>query len=113
MAASPVGGTVCAKSPRPTASSSRRWADRSNKGAMVARPLILLFALAAMPAAAAAPTAPAATVEVVRDGDRWTADYRLHARAPVWAFAKSILPRESARSWRLDSVRVLTPGVTL
>ena len=56
---------------------------------------------------------PIATVEVVRNGDRWTADYRLAIRAPVWLFAKSNLPSESKRSWRLDTVRVLTPGVTL
>ncbi|WP_310468023.1 hypothetical protein [Sphingomonas sp.] len=79
---------------------------------MIARVLSVLLCLVAAPAAAAS-SAPAATVEVVRDGDRWTADYQLHARAPVWAFAKSILPRETPRSWRLDSVRVLTPGVTL
>lgn len=78
---------------------------------MIARLLLILFALGTAPAAAQRP--PIATVEVVRDGDRWTADYRLSARAPVWVFAKSILPRESNRSWRLDTVRVLTPGVTL
>ncbi len=78
---------------------------------MIARLLIALLALIAAPAAAQ--TAPIATVEIVRNGDRWTADYRLSARAPVWLFAKSILPRESNRSWRLDTVRVLTPGVRL
>lgn len=75
------------------------------------RLLFALLALVSVPAAAQRP--PIATVEVVRDGDRWTADYRLSARAPVWLFAKSILPRESNRSWRLDTVRVLTPGVRL
>lgn len=78
---------------------------------MIARLLLALLALVAAPALAQRP--PIATVEVVRDGDRWTADYRLSVRAPVWVFAKSILPRESQRSWRLDTVRVLTPGVSL
>ena len=79
---------------------------------MIARAFSLLLAfLAPVPAVAARP--PIATVEVVRDGERWTADYRLSVRAPVWVFAKSILPRESNRSWRLDTVRLLTPGVTL
>jgi len=78
---------------------------------MIARIALLFLALVGAPAAAQRP--PIATVEVVRDGDRWTADYRLSVRAPVWVFAKSILPRESQRSWRLDTVRVLTPGVSL
>lgn len=77
---------------------------------MIAR-LFLLLALSATPAVAQRPLI--ATVEVVRDGLSWTADYRLPVRAPVWVFAKSILPRESQRSWRLDTMRVLTPGVTL
>ena len=34
-------------------------------------------------------------------------------KAPVWAFAKSILPRESKQSWRIGSVTVETPGVKL
>jgi hypothetical protein len=76
------------------------------------RPWLAFLALA-WPAAPAAAAPPIATVEVVRDGERWTADYRLSVRAPVWVFAKSILPRESNRSWRLDTVRILTPGVSL
>ena len=63
-------------------------------------------------AAAAEPEA-AAAVEVVRDGSGWTARYVLKTEAPVWIFRKSVLPRESQRSWRLDSVRVITPGVRL
>jgi hypothetical protein len=62
--------------------------------------------------AVAAPQ-PVASVTVVRSGDKWTADYSLHERAPLWLFAKSILPRESRTSWRVGSVRVLTPGVRL
>ena len=78
---------------------------------MIAR--LAMLALAGLAVSAATSRPPIATVEVVRNGERWTADYRLTVRAPVWVFAKSILPRESNRSWRLDTVRVLTPGVTL
>lgn len=78
---------------------------------MIPRLLLVLLALVATPAIAQ--RRPIAIVEVVRDGNRWTADYRLPLRAPVWVFAKSILPRESNRSWRADTVRVLTPGVNL
>lgn len=78
---------------------------------MIARLLLLLLALVAAGAHAQSP--PIATVEVARDGDRWTAEYLLSVRAPVWVFAKSNLPRGSQRSWRLDTVRVLTPGVSL
>lgn len=56
---------------------------------------------------------PVASVTVVRSGDKWTADYTLHERAPLWLFAKSILPRESSTSWRVGSVHVLTPGIRL
>ncbi len=70
---------------------------------------LLLF----LGAPALAAPAPVASVTVVRSGDTWTADYILHERAPLWLFAKSILPRESTGSWRVGSVRVLTPGVRL
>ena len=36
-------------------------------------------------------------VTVQRDGDRWTADYVLDRDAPVWAFFRSALLRESRR----------------
>ena len=73
--------------------------------------LALLALVVAAPAWASAE--PVATVTVERDGDSWTAEYELHEQAPVWVFAKSILPRESKLPWRLTTVRVLTPGVTL
>lgn len=56
---------------------------------------------------------PIADVTVTRDGPRWTAEYTLHGRAPVWVFVKSVLPRVSKRSWRIGTVTVLTPGVRL
>lgn len=56
---------------------------------------------------------PVASVTVTRDGKQWTADYVLHEKAPVWVFSTSVLPRQSNKSWRIGTVRVLTPGVTL
>jgi hypothetical protein len=74
--------------------------------------LAILVALGLAAPAAATPE-PVARVQVIRDGKAWTADYELMEQAPVWAFAKSVLPRESKRSWRLSTVQVLTPGVRL
>ena len=73
--------------------------------------------LAALWLAVAAPALatpePVADVTVARDGKSWAADYRLLERAPVWVFPESVLPRESRKSWRIGTVRVLTPGVAL
>jgi hypothetical protein len=74
-------------------------------------PLALLVVVVAAPAWAT--PEPVAKVTVERSGKSWTADYRLLEKAPVWAFAKSVLPRESKTSWRIGTVRVLTPGVKL
>jgi len=73
--------------------------------------LVALLVLIAAPAWAS--PEPVATVTVKRDGSAWTAEYELLETAPVWAFAKSVLPRESTTSWRIGSVTVLTPGVKL
>jgi hypothetical protein len=77
----------------------------------VIRRLLAPLALFALPATAFA--APVASVEVVRKGDQWTADYRLSKRSPVWVFADSIEAREMKGSWRAASWTVLTPGVRL
>ncbi|MDP8913440.1 MAG: hypothetical protein M3N39_07675 [Pseudomonadota bacterium] len=71
----------------------------------------LLMLLATAPAQATAE--PVASVNVERSGQSWTAEYQLDERAPVWVFPKSVLPRESKTSWRIATVRVLTPGVSL
>ena len=71
------------------------------------------FALLALPRAALATPEPVAWADVVRDGDQWTVDYRLEEKAPVWAFTRSDLPRVKRESWRLRSMEVLTPGVSL
>lgn len=72
-----------------------------------------LLALLVVGAPAWATPEPVANVTVKRDGSAWTADYELLEKAPVWAFAKSVLPRESKQSWRIGSVTVATPGVKL
>jgi hypothetical protein len=56
---------------------------------------------------------PAAEVEVVRDGGKWTADFRFPRAAPVWAFARSDLARVSGKPWRPESWKIETPGVRL
>ncbi|WP_426265795.1 hypothetical protein [Sphingomonas sp. LHG3443-2] len=76
--------------------------------------LALTAAAALATSAPAEPQMPAASdVTVERSGQRWTADFRLTGRAPVWMFVKSVLPRKSKTSWRLATVQVLTPGVRL
>lgn len=71
-------------------------------------------------AGAAPPVAPFAVVEsapvavsIVRDGDSWTAEYRLPRAAPVWAFIRSADAEATGRSWRGASWNVETPGVRL
>jgi hypothetical protein len=52
-------------------------------------------------------------VEVVRNGDSWTADFRFPRAAPVWVFARSAPARVGNRSWRPESWTIETPGVRL
>lgn len=73
----------------------------------------LLLALLALPSAAMATPEPIAWADVTRDGDKWTVEYRLDVKSPIWAFTRSDLPRVKRRSWRLDSMEVVTPGVSL
>lgn len=77
--------------------------------------MLALAAAAALALGAPAEAAKSAGSEVTveRSGGRWTADLRFNYRAPVWMFVKSDLPRESKTSWRLGTVKVLTPGVRL
>jgi hypothetical protein len=75
------------------------------------RLLATIFLLFTSPALAT--PEPVAVAEVVRDGQDWTVDYRLDVKAPVWVFARSDLPRVKKQSWRIDTVEVLTPGVSL
>lgn len=73
----------------------------------------LLLALLAVPAPAMATPEIIAWADVNRDGDTWTVEYRLEEKAPVWAFTRSDVPRVKRESWRLRSMEVLTPGVSL
>jgi hypothetical protein len=69
---------------------------------------------AALVATAQPATQPAAAnVEVVRDGDHWTAEFRFARAAPVWVFTDSIAAREAPGDWRAGSWTVTTPGVRL
>ncbi len=56
---------------------------------------------------------PLAIVQVLRDGDRWIAEFRFARDSPVWAFSRSALQQGNPRSWRADSWTVETPGVRL
>jgi hypothetical protein len=86
--------------------------------------LLLAAALLALAgcAAAAAPRAPVAAsrpaprvsaAEVVRDGDRWTVEFRFSRASPAWLFAHSSVTREGGRPWRPSSWTVETPGVRI
>lgn len=74
---------------------------------------LLAAALLLFAAPALATPEPIATAQVVRDGDNWSVEYRLDVRSPVWVFARSDLPRVTRQSWRVDTMQVLTPGVSL
>jgi hypothetical protein len=75
--------------------------------------IAVLLALLAMSGPAAATPEIVAWADVNRDGDNWTVEYQLGEQAPVWAFARSDMPRVKRESWRLRSMEVLTPGVSL
>jgi hypothetical protein len=79
--------------------------------------LLRIFALLTLflPSVAPATTAGRinATVEVVRDGNAWTAEYRFSRAAPAWAFIHSALAREDRKPWRPRSWRIETPGVRM
>lgn len=72
-----------------------------------------LAAAVTLTACPARATEAVAAVEIVRDGDSWTADYRFQRAAPVWVFAVSPLTRVNPRSFRKESWTVETPGVRL
>lgn len=73
----------------------------------------LFLAAVAFAAPATATPEPVAWADVVHGADGWTVDYRLGETAPAWVFARSDVPRVRRESWRLRSMEVLTPGVTL
>ncbi len=80
--------------------------------------LLLTLSACASPKSAPRPSAEAgrpvvANVDVVRKGDRWTADFRFARASPVWPFARSPLTRAGQMPWRPQSWTVETPGVRL
>ncbi len=52
-------------------------------------------------------------VEVLRDGARWTAEFRFPGPAPAWGFFRSALAAADQQPWRPRSWTVETPGVRL
>ena len=52
-------------------------------------------------------------VEVMREAGMWTATFSLPSDQPIWAFQRSSLTRRGGVSWRPDSWRIATPGVSL
>lgn len=75
--------------------------------------LIAWLAAFATPARAQAPAPVAMEAEVVRDGDRWTAELRFLRDAPAWVFVRSALTRVGEQPWRPQSWTVETRGVRL
>jgi hypothetical protein len=81
-------------------------------------PLVLLLGLAlagcAVRMVPRAPSAPvAASVDVVRNGTAWTADFHLDHPAPVWVFVRSSVTRDGQLPWRQHDWIVETAGVRL
>lgn len=72
--------------------------------------LTLLAACASTPAE---PRADGVTARVEQSGGTWTARLDLDRDAPVWAFVRSALLRETRQPWRPARWTVRTPGVTL
>ena len=85
---------------------------------MIRAALALLAALGLAGCAARrppfAPLAPvAASVDVVRHGESWTADFHLGRPAPLWVFVRSSVTRDGELPWRAHDWVVETPGVRL
>jgi hypothetical protein len=60
------------------------------------------------------PPSPASPlVEVVRDGEAWTAEFRFDRDAAGWVFPRSPLASKGGRPWRALSWQIDTPGVRL
>jgi hypothetical protein len=76
--------------------------------------LLALMVLCLSAGAASAAGGPVvAAVEVVRDREGWTAEYRFSRAAPAWAFLHSALARQDRKPWRPRSWTILTSGVRL
>ncbi|HTW35611.1 MAG TPA: hypothetical protein VMD53_13415 [Rhizomicrobium sp.] len=71
---------------------------------------VLMASVQAASAAGSQP--PAVDIVLERNSAGWTADYTFTKSAPVWFFQHSKDSLDNVR-WRLASVKVVTPGVTL
>ena len=69
--------------------------------------------LHAAPAPRAPPAPVGAEVDIVRQGDVWTADFRFGRPAPIWVFVRSSVTRAGELAWRAQTWTVETPGVRL
>lgn len=65
------------------------------------------------PAPRAIPAPVGAEVDILRQGDAWTADFRFGRAAPAWVFLRSSVTRAGELAWRIQTVTVETPGVRL
>ncbi len=52
-------------------------------------------------------------MEVIRDGDGWTADFRFPSDRAAWGFLRSPLTEAGGIPWRPQSWTVETPGISL
>lgn len=71
--------------------------------------LVALLLATLLPAAASA----ASRVEVLRQGEVWTADFHLDRPERAWVLSRSSVAREDQKPWRPRSWTVETPGVRL
>jgi hypothetical protein len=71
---------------------------------------VLMLSMRAASAAGSHP--PAVDIVLERNSAGWTADYTFTKPAPVWFFQHSKDSLDNVR-WRLTSVKIVTPGVTL
>ena len=76
------------------------------------RALLAMLLVFGAPAAAAPPRNPV-DVTVTRMGETFVADFTFPHAAAAWGFFRSSPSATDNRSWRLQSWRVLTPGVML
>ena len=74
---------------------------------------LALAGCAARRPALAPPPPVGASVDVVRSGERWTADFHLDRPAPIWVFVRSSVTRAGELPWRAHDWSVETPGVRL
>jgi Peptidase family M1 domain len=65
------------------------------------------------PAPRATPAPVGAEVDILREGEVWTARFRFGRAAPVWVFVRSSVTRAGELAWRAQTWTVETAGVRL